>query len=101
MKEYTLADKYSEFATISADNENICAVEKRATYKELTGYTWNTLCGVMAVLRQICEHLEGDASTLKNEAEFKCFRDVLVANRNKAEDILNVVNQIADVIGVS
>lgn len=74
--------------------------EKRASYQELTGSTWNNLCDIMQVLRRICENLEGDANTPKNESEFKCFRDVLVANREKSCEILTVVNQIAEVIGV-
>ena len=74
-------------------------VETRANYKVLTGQTWTALCETMEVLRMICVHLEGDASTPVNESEFKCFRDVLEANKNKAYDILNVVNQIAEVIG--
>lgn len=76
-------------------------VETRANYQVLTGQTWNALCETMEVLRMICVHLEGDASTPVNESEFKCFRDVLEANKNKAYEILNVVNQIAQVIGCS
>lgn len=74
--------------------------EKRASYKELTGSTWNNLCDIMQVLRRICETLEGDANTQKNESDFNCFRDALVANREKSCEILTVVNQIAEVIGV-
>ena len=76
-------------------------VETMANYKELTGQTRNALCETMEVLRMICVHLEGDAITPVNESEIKCFRDALVGNNNKAHEILNVVNQIAQVIGCS
>lgn len=78
-------------------------VETRANYKELTGQTWNALCETMEVLRTICVHLEGDANTPVPviESEITCFRDVLTANYNKAHEILDVVNQIAQVIGCS
>lgn len=74
-------------------------VEERSNYKELTGQTWNALCETMEVLRMICVQLEGDAKTPISESDIKCFRDALTANHKKAHEIMNVVNQIAEVIG--
>lgn len=91
-----------EFCTavpIATESELKC--EKKATYKELNGLIWNNLVDTMSVLRQICMHLEGDASTPKDIPEFKCYRDVLEASNNLTYEVLKVVNQIAEVIGVA
>ena len=74
--------------------------KKKAPYKELNGLIWNNLVDTMSVLRQICMHLEGDASTPKDMPEFRCYRDVLEASNNLSYEVLKVVNQIAEVIGV-
>ena len=75
-------------------------MEKQANYKELTGRTWNNLIDTLQLLRLICLNLEGDANTSKNDSDPKCFRDVLVMTNEKSYEILTVVNQIAEVIGV-
>ena len=75
-------------------------IERRANYTELTGHTSNTLYNVLTVLTNIFQHLEGDSNTSVKDPEMKCYRDALVLNRYMAEAILNIVNQIAEVIGV-
>lgn len=91
-----------EFGTaVSLATEPELKCEKKASYNELNGLIWNNLIDTMSVLRQICMHLEGDASTPKDISEFKCYRDVLEASNNLSYEVLTVANQIAEVIGVA
>ena len=78
----------------------MASTEQTPSISELAVEIWNNLSETFQLLMRICDHIVGESSTPVNSAEFKCLLDVLKANRNKSEEILHVVDQLAAVLGV-
>ena len=80
-----------------------CAVEpmeRRASFREISGETWNVLQDCCTVIDAISMSMTGDNDQRGNPPEIMCFRDSLVCTMETARYILNKLNQIAKAIGV-
>lgn len=75
-------------------------MECRASFREISGETWNTLQDCCAVIGAISLSMVGDNDLRGNPPEIKCFRDSLVCTMETARYILTRLNQIAEAIGV-
>lgn len=73
--------------------------ERRASFREISGETWNVLQDCCQVIDAISLSLVGDNDQRGNPPEIKCFRDSLIGTMETARYILDKLNQIAEAIG--
>ena len=74
--------------------------ERRASFREISGETWNVLQDCCQILGAISMSMVGDTDQWGNPPEIKCFRDSLIGTRETAEYIRTKLYQIAEAIGV-
>lgn len=75
-------------------------MERRASFREISGETWNVLQDCCQVIGAISMSMTGDNDQRGNPPEIKCVRDCLIDTRETALYMLTKLNQIAEAIGV-
>lgn len=75
-------------------------MERRASFREISGETWNILQDCCQVIGAISQSMIGDTDQRGNPPEIKCFRDSLVCTMETARYINDKLGQIAEAIGV-
>lgn len=81
-------------------NEPVEPMERRASFREISGETWNTLQDCCAVIDAISMSMTGDNDQRGNPPEIKCFRDSLVCTMETVRYIRDKLGQIAEALGV-
>ena len=89
-----------DFTNASIPAPAVEPMERRASFREICGETWNILQDCCKVIDAISLSMVGDNDQRGNPPEIKCFRDSLIGTRETAQYIHAKLNQIAEAIGV-
>ena len=89
-----------DFTNASIPAPAVEPMERRASFREISGETWNALQDCCLVIGAISMSMVGDGDQRGNPPEIKCFRDSLIGTMETARYIRDKLGQIAEAIGV-